>query len=357
LISGLVLLPHVFSFFPLPNTGLAENRVLASAPNMPTDIGEFNALLSHIQAYVEDNFPLRTQIISSLNYVRYLLGYSTTKNILVGKDGWLFWDNGTHLAHGLGRTRLSPKEVDTWVRKLEERVAYTRDRGISLYVVPAPQQESIYPEKLPPWLARRVLPQTEIDQIIQAAAAKDLKQIIDVRPSLMAAKAERRLYGPYDTHWNGDGAYVAYREIMTRIHSAYGDLAPLPQSHFATAPSWVRPKGLSSMLGIAGLVEDPAPLYADGPIKGEKGTIYLSERRDWAAPLVIDTDAKSEHTLLLIRDSFSTELIPLLKPHFRRIIIVHLDDGFFRKDLIEKYKPDIVIVEVIENGLRWAMNN
>ena len=80
-------------------------------------------------------------------------------------------------------------------------------------------------------------------------------------------------------------------------------------------------------------------------------TTYLNDKRDWTAPQVLETDSSSQRTLLLMRDSFSTELIPLLKLHFRRIIVVHVQDGFCRKDLIERYRQDTIVVEVIRTSL------
>ena len=38
-----------------------------------------------------------------------------------------------------------------------------------------------------------------------------------------------------------------------------------------------------------------------------------------------------------------------------RIILTHDQDGFWRPDMIEHFKPDIVLLEVIEPGLRVAM--
>jgi len=55
---------------------------------------------------------------------------------------------------------------------------------------------------------------------------------------------------------------------------------------------------------------------------------------------------------MMIRDSFSNELLPFLYPHFSRIILTANGDGFWRPDLIERFKPDIVILEVVEGGLR-----
>ena len=57
----------------------------------------------------------------------------------------------------------------------------------------------------------------------------------------------------------------------------------------------------------------------------------------------------------MTRDSYSNELLPFLYPHFSRIVLSHDQDGFWRPDLIDRFKPDIVVLEVVEPGLHVAM--
>jgi alginate O-acetyltransferase complex protein AlgJ len=341
-------------FVKLPAGGLGENRTLARAPKFPTTISDLHTFSQSVDDYVRDNFPLRAHIISSMNYLRYLAGYSTTKIILVGRDGWLFYDNGTHLAYGLGKTRLPADALDRWLEGLQKNTDYTKARGIGFYVLPAPQQESIYQELVPTWLAPGTQKFIESDQIIGAAAQKGFDNIVDVRGLLLAAKA-RKIYWRYDTHWTGDGAYIAYQTLMTRISRDFPDLAPLPQSNFTPLPNNMIPYGISYPLGIRNFIEESGITYFNSRLSVGKKITYLGERTDFNAAQIWETNPDAKRTLLFIRDSFGTELLPLLSPHFRRIILVHLQDGFFRKDLIERYQPDVVILEVIENGLRHVM--
>ena len=72
---------------------------------------------------------------------------------------------------------------------------------------------------------------------------------------------------------------------------------------------------------------------------------------------MIDTGEVGKPVLLMTRDSFSNEIQSLLYPHFSRLILAHNQDGFWRQDLIDRFKPDIVILEVIEPGLRVGMGD
>jgi hypothetical protein len=83
---------------------------------------------------------------------------------------------------------------------------------------------------------------------------------------------------------------------------------------------------------------------------------YLTARHDWTAPHVIDTGQAGKPVLLMTMDSFSNALVPLLYPHFSRIVLAHNQEGAWREDLIERFHPNVVVLEVVESGLIPVMN-
>jgi alginate O-acetyltransferase complex protein AlgJ len=352
--ATVILAPQFSRLITLPHVQLTENRTLAQLPQLPSDFLSLHTFPQKLNDYLQDQFPLRGEAIQTVSYLRYRAGYSALSKVVVGKDGWLFYDNGAHMEQGRGILTYAPEVLADWMFGLEQRLEYVKQRGENFYVLPAPMQETIYPEKLPDWLAKDVKPTTDVDQILAAAKAKGIDQIVDVRPALVAAKAARAVYGPYDVHWNGDGAYIAYRTLMERISRDYPDLAPLPQSSFTPNPE-TEQKGLALMLGIANFIDDDRKYYGNAPLHDFDKITYLSDRRDLSSPQILATNPAATRTLLFIRDSFASEFIPFLKPHFRRIIVVHADDGDFRKDLIERFHPDIVILESISDSLRFRM--
>jgi hypothetical protein len=54
-------------------------------------------------------------------------------------------------------------------------------------------------------------------------------------------------------------------------------------------------------------------------------------------------------TLVMFRDSFGTALGDLLSRHFRKAVYVTSD--LFDRDLIDRERPDVVIVEMVERAL------
>ena len=137
-------------------------------------------------------------------------------------------------------------------------------------------------------------------------------------------------------------------------------MEPRPPSDFVLTPLRGRhePRDLALMLGVASFVDLDFPHLqsraGDPPLK----TSYLSAREDWTSPQVVDTGQTGKPVLLMTRGLlFPTRLLPFLYPHFSRIVLAHNQDGFWRQDLIDRFKPDIVILEVLEGGLRVAMGD
>lgn len=360
LIIGIVLVISAFHLFPLlklNKPSIAENRVLTVAPELPKSINDWSALPTKLDAYVMDNFPLRDFLISGLNFFRYTLGYSGTSRIIVGQHGWLFYDDGTHLSIMSGGLMLDNASIDYWVRGFQQRAEYLKRKGTKFYFMVAPVKEDIYPEHRPEWMPSNRTT-TEIDKIISATKSAGYDQIVDPRGAILKEKNNQKLYDEYDTHWTGLGAYIGYKQLMTRMAQDFPEMAPLPISAFTplTPLSSEQPRDLSLMLGIADFVPHDRVTFAGALTHDPDKTTFLSDNHSWVAPQILHTDAKTGKTLLLLRDSFTTELLPFLKAHFETIVMAHLQDGFFRTDLIEKYKPDAVAIVIIETGTRHTMS-
>ncbi|KAA0969010.1 hypothetical protein FPY71_15780 [Aureimonas fodinaquatilis] len=352
-LCGSVLIVLVFAWatpwLKLPEPGLAENRVLAEAPAVPASLRGIVHFPQELNSYIEDQFPPRRFAISGLNFLRYHLRYSGVPRVIVGPNGWLFYDIAATFAYQQGIPNLSESETERLVSGV---VAYDRqlqENGRRFYVMAAPVKSSAFPQEVPNWLEM-----SEVDAARVAKAFADAnEQNRFIYPVQEVQSTDELSYSPNDTHWNYYGAYAAYEKLIETIAKevpAVGAPAPMETPDTASVPAAAIPRDLALMLGIANWVSGSHPSKVTFPPHDPARTTFLSERTDWAAAQVWETDAPSGLTLLLVRDSFSTEMLPLLKSHFSKLVIAHLDDGFLRDDLIEQYDPDVVVFELQEAG-------
>jgi hypothetical protein len=85
---------------------IQENRVLATKPDWPSHLSDLDAFRKAVDAYVADHFPARPHLIGGLNRLRMMAGVSGSRRVIIGRDGWLFFDDDTHL--GAARQRQQP---------------------------------------------------------------------------------------------------------------------------------------------------------------------------------------------------------------------------------------------------------
>ena len=350
LATGMLLLAIRTVGVPAPE--VVENRRLAELPPAAGLLRNFSAWRSGVDAWLADRFPARQHLIGALNYLRYKLGYSGISRVIVGRDDWLFYDDGSHLSQ-VRPASISNADVDAWVHELKARSELLRASGIPYLVLAAPVKESLYRERVPGYLTA---PGTTTVEILAAGvSAAGLDNFVDLHAPLRRAKAAGvPIYSPHDTHWTGEGAYAGYVELMRALAARGVPVRVLPRSAFhAPAPgSMPVPQDLAFMLGVSSFIRPEYPLLvADA---APPRITWLGLGRDWTADRVIDTGA-SGPVLLLTGDSFTNAWLPLLERSFSRIVFSHHQNGFFRPDLIARFRPSAVVLEVIESGMRHAM--
>lgn len=335
---------------------IQENRVLAAAPRWPPRHG-LKAYRLRADAYVADHFPARPHLIGLLNRLRMLAGVSGSSSVIVGRDGWLFYDDKTHLGAARGDVQMPGPEVRRWLGALAGRTEYLQARGGTYLVVVPPVKEVIYPQHGPVWYhgpdADRLA--LALPRLAQASGAGEVVYLYD--PVARATRAGQKTYSLHDTHWTSYGAYAAYVALMDRLHAKGLTEGPRPLSDFQRVDLGRRgPRDMALMLGVSSFVDLDYPHFDDHAAEARKRTTFLGPKTDWTAPQVVDTGQVGKPVLLLNRDSFSNEILPFMLSHFSRIVLAHNQDGFWRQDLVDRFRPGIAIMEVIEPGLRVSLD-
>lgn len=340
-----------------PEPDLAENRVLAEFPVWPTDIAGWVALPKAVDTYVQDRFPARGRLIAWLNALRYRIGDSGSARVIVGKRGWLFYDDGSHFGAARASVPLSDIEAARWMQTLSARTQRLADAGVPYFVLVPPLKERVYPEYAPDWFVDGG-PATDAIRLQRVAGDAGYENVVYLLSAVLRAKYETPpAYSRFDTHWSGFGAYRAYVALADLLRGTKAEIEVWPIDRYRQLPMQAHagPRDLGLMLGIAGFVRQEYPQHEYAEIGREPTTTYLTERHDWTGDRVIDT-GRAGPVLMMTVDSFSNELLPFLYPHVSRLIVAHNQEGYFREDLIAQYKPDAVITEVLESGVRHSMN-
>ncbi len=332
-----------------------ENRTLATVPPFRPTLAGTRELLTGLEASFNDHFGFRRQLVRWEQRWKWLLFHDARlANVLLGKDGWLFYSDGRMVDDISGARPFSDAELEGWRTLLTGRRDWLKERGIRyLFVVP-PDKQSIYPEHLPDWLIARAKPPQRLDQFVNYMRDHSDVPILDLRGVLLEAKKLGRIYLQTDTHWNDAGAAAANRRIVLKLASlGVPAAAPDPEAFHETVAD--EPGGdLARMLGQEKYLAEKgvrllAPKPPLMPLEARVDTGLITKK--WipgTEPRVSENPAAAGKAVMF-RDSFGTRLSNFLGYSFRRTVYVwqqNWDKGF-----IEKEKPDVVIDEMLERFL------
>jgi hypothetical protein len=277
---------------------------------------------------------------------------SRSAEVVVGKDGWLFYGAAGAAENHQGFQPFTPQQLETWLDVLEGKRSWLAQRGIKYVFVVAPDKESIYPDYLPV-LMQRSWATTQLDQLIDYLHKHSDVEIVDLRPALRAAREAGDVYYAHDTHWNAQGALVGYREICGRLQRYFPEIKPYAPQDFRHVPA-THVGDLCAMAGLHGVRQPCEQLFPGSAFKAKPASLELSRSYSWPKwlkPLAMERpDCKGR--LLLFHDSFLYEYRQYLAEHFGRSVCLWMQSDFqVMKLMVEQERPSIVVDELVERAI------
>ncbi len=323
----------------------ALGRAPAPAPSLADAARRPAAFFEQASAYLDDHLGLRALFTGA--YAQIALEMSApTSNVAPGADGWLFFMREDSLEGYQGRQPPRPGMLEGWRAASTALAARARQEGAALVLIAPPNKNRIYEEHMPAWAGAasptRLLSLLRDDPTLQAAG------LVDVEPALIAAKSAGRVYYQTDTHWTRRGAYAAYSEIMDALVARGEVQSTVRRARVADAPARTFSGDLARAVGAqSGLSETYTPLEIIDPRLHERTDI-----QDKDEPIIGTFVERAQpddgRTLVIVGDSFADGLIPFFRESFSTVYFTHHRFGAFDADEVFAWKPDVVLVSVIE---------
>lgn len=318
-----------------------------------------------LNKYINDQFAMREKLIRSYAHINHFFGISINpEKAVIGKKDYLFlgnrWEN--IINQTMGNDVFGPNHLNRWLYHMELRQTYLEKRGIGFCVLVVPNKHSVYPEYLPSW----VEPSSKTS-LFKLQNAKKSFRFINLLPYFLSAKKEygQRLYIKTDSHWSYLGAYRGYQVIIQALRQDLPQTVPLTleSKDFIYTPN-SHGGDLAQMLRLDGRADDfymqidPSKLlHNSGPIKktdfdGNEQPLDTFNHVRWYEKASFRNTIKP-YTVLVLMDSFMEKMAVFLNHTFGTTIYCHYKDvdGSTMGDLVEKYKPDFVIYQMVERSL------
>jgi hypothetical protein len=325
-----------------------ENRELAAPPAIRFEWTALRAWPAAASRYLEDHFGLRAWLVRQQAAIRLrYLHVSASPDVISGRDGWFFYAGDGGSDDLASAVPFKADELELWRSTLQHTSDWMHARGIAYLFVLAPDKHAIYPEQLP-LSVRRVGAETRTDALVRYLRDHSTVPVLDLRPALMAAKSQERLYHRTDTHWNDRGAFVGYTEIVRAMAPQLGP----PAARAAFDAPVVRTAGLdlAGMLGLtAEISEEDLPLVPRAPRRARVVEPPAPDARLMEARLVTEQADVSRPRAVIFRDSFGSALIPFLSEHFSRAL--YLWQYNVDPDVVQAEHPQVVIQQWVGRRL------
>lgn len=311
--------------------------------------------------YLDRHYGFRDLLISWNNYLDMfvLLSASPSSRVLVGKDKWLFLTTDSAgrniLLDAKYPNPLSETKLAILAKELERRRKWLAARGIRYLVVLTPNKNTIYPEKLPRSLQPED-PGRQLQELTGYLRTHTQVDLVDVTPTLLKHKKTEDVFFASDSHWNPNGAFAGYREILKSLRRDFPAIVPLRRKQFRTEFYRDCAGDLATMTGLADHFKEDRLWFVNMDWYKARGATYEGPMENWflTMPQYSVTDDPALPRALVLHDSYWWEMLPFIAESFRQALYIWAlpptEHHFRRFDtaLVERFKPDVVIEEFAE---------
>lgn len=367
--AAIVAVSAIGTLFHFPGLAvLSEKRDLEKLPDIrrlsPDGIaGRTVPLSEHFQGFItdtvkyyDDNFGLRGVFVFLHNAVKVLVFKASPDNVpvVIGKMNWLYYTGDHNIDYYRNSKKFTAEELACWNATLEAKRRWLAERGIYYLLVIAPSKTTIYPEYLPDSIRKQGEWSLQ-DQLMQSLSAEMKDHVLDLRQTLRAAKSEALVYNRTDSHWNQEGAYRVYGEIIKKLNERFPRLRVPARSEFTISDSIEKGGDLAETLSLASvLTEKTRSFQPKQPNRARSVDLEYAANGTRRAS-VFETGDRSLPSAVVLHTSFSNSLKPFLSESFRRTVYLFPSSlrlaMHFETDAIKQEKPDIVIEEIAERRL------
>lgn len=209
-----------------------DNRALATAPSAPTNVSELAEWPKKAEAFVNDHFGFRRQLIDADGNLRWTLFHRLHKpDVVYGRNGRLFLSEGdtpfrvllSNCGAWWDESRLSgfATEMETSLTDLRTIAPDT-----DLLVIPT--ASALYPDSLPSWIARACAGKTllvnEIENRLRPRTRSNIYYPLEIGRNMPEAIP---LIPKENFHWRGQAVSIFMNKFVEEFWH-------MSQNHFPT---------------------------------------------------------------------------------------------------------------------------
>ena len=361
LFLAIITCPFVFADFEVGKLSIAENRVLAEAPNLGAP--SQNGFRADVENWINDNAGGRSAAADINTELTWKLFEESEKtDTIVGKDAWLFYyteDIGADFRH---ENLLSQENVDLFAKHAQMISDYCLKNNAKPLFVMVPDKKTVYADKYPEGM-KRGDGLSRADQLYNGMISNTNVPVVWLKDLLVEKREIGNVYSPRidNAHWNKLGAYVGFEKICEELNTWYdGNIQYVPLD-MCTLTSF-ESTGLFN--GAVEISETDYQITTgkEGNWRDDSAFLdrfpyltYAQDPYDWKVRRMNEDTTKP--TLLFVGDSYSLRMFDYLAETFSEMTFLHIVDMQYLPELLDELRPDYVVFEWVERQFDNQNNN
>lgn len=304
------------------------------------------AYFKGISEYVQDHFGFRDELILINSKILLSLSKSPVKKVIKGKQGWLYYRTYDPVARSLANEPIVKRKADLRTHHIRQRATRLSKRGLPYLYAIAPNKMVIYPEFLPHYISSEKNSYV-YDLFASLLKASDLDFYVDIKSPLINQRKQEtqtKVFFTHDTHWNQFGAYLAFLELTKEIERKFPTVE-IARHRFEFTDKEIVGGDLARLLKLGDTLKTIEPTTSFEKCANYKYAQVSKRLRKASCE-------KNTTVILIIGDSFKTNLAPFFTQTTGSVYLAHEDIGDAElEELLEVVDPDIVIEEMIQRYL------
>lgn len=362
---AIIVLPLLFFNHREGKFSAIENKNLAPKPEMYLADGTLNeSYITQYETYFNDNVGFKEEALAINILLKYkLFGVLDIPNWLLGEDGNFFYTTGGEdILTYTGQNAFSEERISNMVRNLEHMNTYFEQNGCRTYNMFIPNKEAVYSEVYNQNIHNSG--EGHLDSLAKYMKEHTDMNVVNIKGALMSQKDEQLYYKTYDaSHWNMNGAFVGYQELMKVIQQDSPEIRVLEKDDFDVIETPF--SGLMQYYTEIEMLDEKfsfQDVLYEYNLKGGYNAVLVEEPLNGKK---IDPNLNFYHfqnetinnseTLFIVGDSYMyCFLLPMLGESFENVYFVRNTNAETIMELAEEIKPTIFVFEVAERVVNEA---
>ncbi len=325
-------------------------------------------LYSQFENWYKDRIKGRERAIRLWKEFNYKIGVILDKDLFRGKNGWLY---------SRGNRIIGLKDGAKKMQEVAVLQKYCQKNNAAFILLVPPTKEAFYLDEFPERELRNVENYAYWDKQLQKLAVEQQVNYLEVYDKLVVARnaGTQDLYFHDDHHWSYYGAEIAADSFLQTSETLLGKQFYKKQVMDIVYPKVFKEASYAHRLGYGWTWETNAPysskftdeIYLVDCYTGKEKKVnkIVSNNLLWGpinnGEAIIKNKANPHGIkILMLGDSYSSYMAPYLIQYASTVVSTHYRDCAGKKTevnlakLVEKYQPDVVLLEILGNSFYQA---